>query len=343
MASSCFFKTKFNCEDGNLTTAGPARIQTIVKFSKEYKDDFYVTLEEKLRDDPNVTIGSHRNCVSTYTSKERLNRHRKRESSAAESDPSQSPIKQRRSTVQGFSLKGQCIFCGESCTIEKDKKHLDRWRRAVLCRTAYASPGKKSFKESILKVCDQRKDNVEEQVRFRVEGALSDLHAADARYHVDCMTNFMSPNSIAAAQNASKVNVNKDPAFHSVTEEMVKDKSRLWNSVQLHHLYQLLGGKILSRMALLLQIKEHFSDEIAVLSSPGLASTVVFNNDATKVLNLLKVPEDDQEETSIENLSKIVSEVKEIKFDCSHYDIRITEEDVNVCQSHSDGSSSRYD
>ena len=278
-----------------------------------------------------MTIGCHRNFVSTYTSKERLNRHRKRESCAAESDPSQPPTKQRRSAVQGFSFKSQCIFCGESCTIEKDKKHPDRWRRAVQCRTAYASPGKKSFKESILRVCDQRKDNVTEQVRFRVEGALSDLHAADARYHVDCMTNFMSPNSIAAAENASTVNVNEDPAFDSVTEEMVKDKSRLWSSVQLHHLYQLLGGKIFSRRALLLQIKEHFSDEIAVLSSPGLASTVVFNHDATTVLNLLRVPEDDQEETSIENLSKnFVSEVKQIKFECSSYDIRITKEDMST-------------
>ena len=35
-------------------------------------------------------------------------------------------------------------------------------------------------------------------MRFRVEGALSDLHATDALYHVDCMTNFMSANSIAA-------------------------------------------------------------------------------------------------------------------------------------------------
>ena len=132
MASRRLFKSKFNCEDGNLTIAGPARIQTIVKFSKEYKDDFYLTLEEKLRDNPNVTIGCHRNCVSTYTSKERLNRHRKRESSVAESDPSQPLIKERRSTVQGFSFKEQCIFCGESCAIEKDKKHPDLWGRAVL-------------------------------------------------------------------------------------------------------------------------------------------------------------------------------------------------------------------
>lgn len=50
-----------------------------------------------------MTIGCHQNCVSTYTSKEKLNTHRKRESSAAESDPSQPPIQQCRSTVQGFS------------------------------------------------------------------------------------------------------------------------------------------------------------------------------------------------------------------------------------------------
>ena len=60
----------FQVRDGNLAIAGPARIQTIVKFSKEYKDDFYLTLEEILRDNPNVTIPCHRNCVSTYTSKE---------------------------------------------------------------------------------------------------------------------------------------------------------------------------------------------------------------------------------------------------------------------------------
>ena len=63
----------------------------------------------------------------------------------------------------------------------------------MLCRTACASPGKKAFKQSILEVCAKRSDEIADQVRIRIEGALSDLHAADARYHVDCMTSFMSP------------------------------------------------------------------------------------------------------------------------------------------------------
>ena len=42
-------------------------------------------------------------------------------------------------------------------------------------------------------------------MRYCVEGALSDLHATGACYHVDCMTSFTSLTSIAAGQNASKI------------------------------------------------------------------------------------------------------------------------------------------
>lgn len=42
-------------------------------------------------------------------------------------------------------------------------------------------------------------------MRFCVEGALSDLHATGACYHVDCMTSFTSLTSIAAGQNAIKI------------------------------------------------------------------------------------------------------------------------------------------
>ena len=118
--------------------------------------------------------------------------------------------------------------------MEKDKKHPDRCKKAVLCRTAYAGPVKK---ESILEACTQHNDDIANQVRVRVEGALSDLHAADARYHVNCMASFMSPKSISAAKNASKEDENTDNAFDEVIGEMLKDKSRLWNSVELYHQY----------------------------------------------------------------------------------------------------------
>ena len=84
MANSFIFKWKFNCDCRNydLTKAGAARIVTVIKFSKEYKDDMHFDLEEALAGNPELTIDCHRSCVSTYTSKLHFSRQKKRQSSA---------------------------------------------------------------------------------------------------------------------------------------------------------------------------------------------------------------------------------------------------------------------
>ena len=85
-----------------------------------------------------------------------------------------------------------CLFCGEKCDIKKDPKHPTRWRSAYVCREG-ETVGKKTIKEAILEVCDARMDRQSQQVRVRLAGVPSDLHAADIRYHVDCRTTFMAP------------------------------------------------------------------------------------------------------------------------------------------------------
>lgn len=61
-----------------------------------------------------------------------------------------------------------------------------------------------SLKEEILHKCDERNDKWASEVRLRVAGAVSDLHAADARYHVDCRTRFTSQRSVSAAVNVNQ-------------------------------------------------------------------------------------------------------------------------------------------
>lgn len=140
---------------------------------------------------------------------------------------------------QCFDSKRTAFFVGSCVRRRKttSKKHPDRLKKAVLYQTARVGPGKRAFKESILEACTQRNDDIANQVRVRVEGALSNLHAADARYDVNFMASFMSPKSISAAKNASKEDENTDHAFDEVIGEMLKDKSRLWNSVELYHQY----------------------------------------------------------------------------------------------------------
>ena len=182
MDNECFFKWKFNCDNSDLREVGPALIETIIKYSKEYEDGAHTELEAKLKDDSNLKLKCHRNCASSYTSAEHLKRHKKRSGLGTETAPI--PKKRRRSGNLKFLFKEHCIFCGEVCQLERDIKNPTRWRRAVLCRTA-TRPGQKTFKESILDICTKRNDEQAHQVRSRVEGALSDLHTADGRYHVD--------------------------------------------------------------------------------------------------------------------------------------------------------------
>ena len=59
---------------------------------------------------------------------------------------------------------------------------------------------KTATKQEILEKCDERNDEWASQVRVGVCGAVSDLHAADARYHKSCCAIFMSPRSRSVAQ-----------------------------------------------------------------------------------------------------------------------------------------------
>ena len=86
--------------------------------------------------------------------------------------------------MPSFEFKTSCFICGHLCAIVPDERHPERWEKnkGILCKTADRGSGKKSFKEVLLQVCNQRDDADADIVRTRLLGAPSDLHAADARY-----------------------------------------------------------------------------------------------------------------------------------------------------------------
>lgn len=68
-------------------------------------------------------------------------------------------------------------------------------------------------------------------VRFRVEGAIRDLHAAEVRYYVDSRARFMTTTHIKAAAAPTCTESNAyDVVISQVTEyDVIKGKK--WNSV----------------------------------------------------------------------------------------------------------------
>ena len=76
---------------------------------------------------------------------------------------------------------------------------------------------------------------------MRIAGILTDLHAADVRYHVDCRASFMCPRSIQAASRQSSINTSTDQlvdgAFNSIIAYVAGNKATVHNSIDLYNKY----------------------------------------------------------------------------------------------------------
>ncbi len=324
---TCYFKQFDKCSTKNtdieLTVAGCERIKSIIAASKERGDELHTDLEVALERDNNHTITCHRNCVSTYCSKLKIQRLLK---SRARSSSEPPPAKRtRRKTSTEFSFQTHCIFCGEECIEEKDPKHPNRWRAVSRCRTV-ESLNKKSLREAILHACQERNDVWAEEVELRIQGAFSDLHAADARYHNDCKPAFMAPKSVQQAQDSVRP-ADKDSAFSEVIKIMQSDTDRLWSSVELHNLYTEKSGTELQRRRLVEEISYYFGEKILILSCTGLASLLVFRSRASQLVNL--VENSDNDSSNLKAIAKqIISESKSIAQDPTCYNSGIDKADV---------------
>ena len=151
----------------------------IIWCSKIYGDEKHFELQETLDKNNEFTLKCHKSCVSSYTSKTHTERHKRQR--AGETD-SNVPRKVTRRSQSGDSaepsgFQNHCVFCVEFCNLKNDKKNPSRWRAAFLFREL-------ETKKSLLEVCGKGNDDVVKSVQHRLEGALSDLHAVDARYHV---------------------------------------------------------------------------------------------------------------------------------------------------------------
>ena len=101
-----------------------------------------------------------------------------------------------------------------------------------------------------------------------------------------------------------------------VTSELQTDMSRMWNSVEVHDLYESKGGNCLSRRNLVMKLSEHFGSDLLVLSGRGVANILVFQSKASNSLRLVYKQEDDEVEIALETISRsILHESKELATD----------------------------
>jgi hypothetical protein len=157
-------------------------------------------------------------------------------------------------------------------------------------------------------------------VKVRIQGAISDLHAADARYHEDCKSSFMEPRSVRAAASGTKPKETEDSALQSTIIQMSNESSRIWNTVDAYDQYLSHGEELLSRRMLLEKPTEHFGPDLLVLSGSSL---LVFHSRTSSILRLVAERDDDAEIELDKVATHIVRESKKLARERNIYQRRV--------------------
>ncbi len=177
------------------------------------------------------------------------------------------------------------------------------------CRT-------REMKNELLTVCDERNDASAEQVHFRINGSLSDLHAADAQYHFDCFTQFTGERNIKYASNIATKSESSacDLAFQHVVNTLRGNASTVWNSIEIYSLYidhmsatatssSLADGMCAEnliqarerkeRSQLVTRLEEHFGPDLVIMQVKGFASLICFKKYLPATLKLVEANDSD--------------------------------------------------
>ena len=110
----------------------------------------------------------------------------KRKAKSASSDEPPT-VRIRRSQVEEFDFKKQCLFCAKVCE-PVNPKHPNRWDQVLQCERK-GFEGAPPFKKVVLQCYDSRNDSWSRELSMRCHGMI-DLAAAEALYHVRCYDNF---------------------------------------------------------------------------------------------------------------------------------------------------------
>ena len=254
------------------------RLKTVVSQSKKRNDTLHSRLALLASPQKNK-LKFHDACILTYSSKLHVKRHQKKKTA-------EEPIvkRMRRSSMVEFNWKKHCLFCGKICQFLRDPKNPSRWREAYLCRTTFGDK-RQDYKETLLKICDDRRDTWGEEVFIRLNdiGASSDLHAPDARYHEDCRKSFTGKRAKNTSESDKKV---VDAPFNRVVVVMRSDTSRTWTSTELFDEYTKVGGILLTRKNLIEKVKKELGSEVVVSAQPTKKLILFLSSNATKRFRL---------------------------------------------------------
>ena len=284
-----------------LTAPGISRIQQVVQDRKRYNDVAnWDTIERLEHVNPSeiakeTTILNHKDCYTTFTSAQHISRLKAKFDKLSSSEIPSSSTQQNnqpalRSTVNSKLNTSRCIFCQK----ESSKKTYLFARLDV--------------SDTVLEAAESDYD-----MRYRLAG-ISDLVAADARYHLQCYVNFKRRTS-----GSERIGNTQDPVnicIQRVVQELSTGLSNgdIYNLLDVWNRYSELLSEFQIEAGLYRDNKTRFKEKL-IKALPGQIDFVpqleshqpqlLFPTNAAKiVVQRLKKRSDELEEAiAMQNIS----------------------------------------
>ena len=111
-------------------------------------------------------------------------------------------------------------------------------------------------------ICTRRANILADLVRVRVEGAPTDLHAANGRYHKLCYSGFASERNIQAATSKYDHESEDREPLNYVIRSIRNEPEKIWSAKELHHYYMSKGGTDQHITRFTVRLKQYLQSEV---------------------------------------------------------------------------------
>lgn len=256
----CVLCDYVKCGGGNTFKCGPRGIETIIKCSEIRKDGAGELFKGK------TSVELHVECRKVYT---------KRPKAPTVPEQVQKPT---RSSITDFDFKLHCLFCDRLV----DVQHPDRM--------PFCQVGTLEIIQSIREYAVKRNDQWGEKVTTKLS-TVSDLVAAEGRYHRECYNYFKRVGSSlpgSSSVQGRKGDAVKSAGFDKLCQELEEDcddcqytlAQLILKMKQYDPTHETYSEKHLKR-----KLKDKYGEGVVFTEIQGRSSVVCFTGVAHKILS----------------------------------------------------------
>lgn len=268
-------------------------LKTLIEYSIKWKDGKHVQLKELQK----VTV--HEKCRKAYT--------KKRSSQFFESKQQEKSTTLIRRPEVSFNFQKSCLFCGEDASDVFLKKQR---RKPFNEREAVHRVETIELKENIMEASEKRKDDLGKLVSLRLSN-VTDLVAAEGRYHSSCIKHFYKPPSEMVRVGRPKCNETSEATVHAYK---YLEANREECKFSFQEIFENYDGTLPTDKTIKARLKENFGDDIIISTRQNRNSVVCFRDSGHKILNdawyerQKQIDEEKEKLRIIETSGKIIAE-----------------------------------